>query len=302
MTESLYGLCSFWRAHLRKPGTTLNTKADEPLSRRSFLLAYFLLTFLISWSGAFAVIAGSLLHQRFISKGTGLIVFPAMLLGPCVSGVLLTWLSSKSEGLRSLSAGLRKWRVEPCWYALLLLPPMLVLAILYCLKIVVSSGFSPNHFYLGILFGIPAGIFEEIGWTGYAYPRMASKWSPLFGAVILGLLWSLWHLPAINFLGASAPHGAYWFRFLLAFGLAMTAMRVVICWLYSNTNSILLAQLMHISSTGSLVAFSPPVTPSQEAFWYAIYGGVLWVIAALIVAIDRRRLRREKRQPVGYAY
>jgi hypothetical protein len=45
----------------------------------------------------------------------------------------------------------------------------------------------------------------------------------------------------------------------------MTAMRVLISWLYINTKSVLIAQLMHIGSTGSLVIFSPPaVSASQE--------------------------------------
>ena len=54
--------------------------------------------------------------------------------------------------------------------------------------------------------------------------------------------------------------------------LAMTAMRVLIAWIYTNTKSVLLAQLMHVSSTGSLVLFSAArVTALQEAMWYALY-------------------------------
>jgi uncharacterized protein len=56
----------------------------------------------------------------------------------------------------------------------------------------------------------------------------------------------------------------------------MTAMRVLIAWLYVNTKSVLLAQLMHVSSTGTLVIFSPAVSAAQEAIWYALYGCVLW--------------------------
>ena len=47
----------------------------------------------------------------------------------------------------------------------------------------------------------------------------------------------------------------------------MTAMRVLIAWIYTNTKSLLMAQLMHVSSTGSLVVFSAArVTAAQEAF------------------------------------
>jgi hypothetical protein len=108
----------------------------------------------------------------------------------------------------------------------------------------------------------------------------------------LGVLWALWHLPVVDFLGAASPHGEYWFAFFLAFALAMTAMRLMICWIYLNTGSVLMAQLMHISSTGALVIFSAPrVTAGQEAMWYGIYGGALWVVVAIVVAVCGRGLR-----------
>jgi uncharacterized protein len=71
----------------------------------------------------------------------------------------------------------------------------------------------------------------------------------------------------------------------------MTAMRVLICWLYTNTKSVLIAQFMHISSTGSLVIFSPPaVSAQQEVIWYALYGMALWVVALIVVKKFATRL------------
>jgi hypothetical protein len=77
----------------------------------------------------------------------------------------------------------------------------------------------------------------------------------------------------VNYLGTATPQGAYLFPFFLAFTFAMTAMRVLICWLYTNIKSVLITELMHISSSGSLVIFSPPaVSARQELIWY----GTLW--------------------------
>jgi CAAX protease family protein len=91
-------------------------------------------------------------------------------------------------------------------------------------------------------------------------------------------------LPVVKYLGAATPHGAYWLPFFLAFTLDMTAMRVLIGWLYTHTRSVLLAQLMHVSSTGSLVVFSAPrVTAGQEVFWYVAYGIALWIVIAVVV-------------------
>jgi hypothetical protein len=63
----------------------------------------------------------------------------------------------------------------------------------------------------------------------------------------------------------------------------MTAMRVIVSWVYVNTGSVLFAQLMHISSTASLVVFSPPrVTAGQETLWYFVYAAALWTVVALL--------------------
>src|SRR5207302_4312547 len=104
---------------------------------------------------------------------------PVMLIGPCISGIVLTALIDGRGGLRNLAARICKWKVAPRWYLVLVIPPSLVLATLCLLKLTVSASFSPNNFYIGVLFGIPDGIFEEIGWTGFAYPRMALQWSAL---------------------------------------------------------------------------------------------------------------------------
>ncbi len=86
------------------------------------------------------------------------------------------------------------------------------------------------------------------------------------------------------------PHGRTWPFFFLAFVLALTALRVLISWIYSNSGSLFLAQLMHASSTGSLVVFGATlVTPTQEATWYAMYALLLGLAAFAIVRTVRIR-------------
>jgi uncharacterized protein len=249
------------------------------------IASYFVLTFAISWTGAFLVAAPKLLHSEVLSKLTGILMFPAMLLGPATCGILMTRIVDGTAGLRDLLSRATRFRVPACWYVSLLIPPVAVLFALTVLKAFVSPAFSPNQFYLGVLFGVAAGILEEIGWMGFAYPQMSRRFPPFRAAVLLGILWSIWHLPVIDFLGAATPHRAAWFPFFLAFAAAMTAMRVIIAWVYNNTRSLPLAQLLHISSTGSLVAFSPAgVSPKQEAFWYAAYAALLWLLVLSLIA------------------
>ena len=267
---------------------------QEAIIRRHPVVTYFALTFLISWAGALAVTAPHLIRHQVLPQMTGILMFPVMLLGPSLAGIVLTKIVDGKSGLRVLFSQMFRAWVAPRWYTALLLPPALVLTVLLVLERFVSPVYAPNRFFMGILFGIPAGFFEEIGWTGYAFPKMRSESNGLAPSILLGLLWSLWHLPVINYLGTATPHGAYWLPFFLAFSLAMTAMRVLIAWIYTNTKSVLLAQLMHVSSTGSLVLFGAArVTAAQEAMWYALYGTVLWIAVGIVVKAFGRRLGRD---------
>jgi len=254
---------------------------------------YFAVTYIISWTGAFLLVAPRLLQHEPVPRRIGLLMFPVMLVGPSLASVVLTVMRDGARGLRDLLNRLFvgfAWR----WYAPLLIPPVAVLAILFCLSTFVSPAFTPNTFFVGIIFGIVAGFVEEIGWMGYAFPKMRGTHSALTTSITLGLLWSAWHLPVIDYLGTAIPHGAYWPRFFLAFTLVMTAMRVLIGWAYTNTKSVFLTQWLHASSTGSLVVLSPiGITPEQEALWYAMYGLALWMIVAVILRRYGKRLTRQ---------
>ncbi|MGA9718040.1 MAG: CPBP family intramembrane glutamic endopeptidase [Acidobacteriaceae bacterium] len=260
--------------------------------RRHPVVSYFALTFTLSWIAAFLVAAPRLVHHQPLPKITGILMFPAMLLGPSLAGIVLTRLVDGKAGLRDLFSRMGRLRFPAAWYLGLLIPPMLVLTVLLAMAVWISPAYAPNLFLIGILFGLPAGFLEEIGWTGFAFPKMRSERRWLGPSIVLGLLWSAWHLPVINFLGTASPHGSYWLPFFLAFALAMTAMRVLIAWLYTNTRSVLLVQLMHVSSTGSLVVFSAPrVTAAQEVCWYVVYGLALWVVVGIVAKLNSQRIQ-----------
>lgn len=266
--------------------------------QRHPLATYFGMTYLISWGGAFLVVAPKLLRGMPISQVDGLLMFPVLLLGPIIAGITLTAITEGSSGLRKLFARMGRWR-NGAWYLALLIPPVLVLAVLFFLRATLSPAFTPRLAIFGIFYGILPGFVEEIGWTGYAYPRMKVRRSALAAALLLGVPWGLWHLPVIDFLGAAYPHGAYWLPYALAFVVAMTAMRVLIAWVYCNTGSLLLAQLLHAISTASLVVFSPaPLSPAREALWYAVYAVALWGVVTLIVILYGKQLTHQH-APVG---
>ena len=259
-------------------------RGQKSFVRRRPVLSYFALAFAISWAGALLVVSPYLLRREDVPKLAGILMFPPMLLGPSVAGILLTRVVEGREGLRDLFSRMRQIAFPARWYAALLIAPILVPGVLLVLKTFVSAAYTPNRFLPGLGFGLLAGFFEEIGWMGYAFPKMRRGWGPLASAVVLGLLWGAWHLPVVDYLGAASPHGAYWFPFFLGFTGTITAMRVLIAFVYTRTNSVLLAQLMHASSTSALAVFSPAgVSARQEVVWYSAYGVALWVVVAVVV-------------------
>ena len=280
----------------KRSGSPANSRRGSLRSRNVIqghpILAYFVLTFVISWTLAFLVVAPNLLQGQPISYFSGVIMFPAMLLGPFVVGIVMTRAVDGRDGLRDLFARVRTWKLGKWYVPAIAVPPVLILATLFILSTFVAPAFVPNVFPYGFGFGIVAGLLEEIGWTGYAIRKLSTKYSALTSAVLLGGIWGLWHAPVVDFLGAAYPHGVYWLPFYLSFIAIIMAIRVLIVWLYSNTRSILVAQVMHASSTGFWATLAPmAVTPAQESGWYAVYALMLWTVVALIAIRYGRALK-----------
>jgi membrane protease YdiL (CAAX protease family) len=269
----------------------------KQIINKSPVTVFFILAFFISWSGVFVLIAPKLLSASTIPKTDGLLLFPVMIIGVAIAGIVMILLTEGKAGLRNFRSRLFKWKIPVRWYAIaILVPPVLILFTLVVLSIFVSASFKPNFFPFGILFGIPAGIFEEIGWTGFAVYKLTTTKSILFSGIFAGLLWGTWHLPVIDFLGAATPHGSFLFFFFLSFIALLTAMRLLMVWVYSFTNSIFIVQLMHIISTGSLVLLGPAkVTPAQETLWYALYAMLLWIVVLIFITqkIENRYAKKK---------
>jgi membrane protease YdiL (CAAX protease family) len=167
--------------------------------KKHLVLTYFALTFAISWGAILIVVGpGGIPVTTEQLEMLGL----AMLLGPSVAGILLTGLASGRVGLRELLSRLLRWRVGARWYAVALLTAplstaavLLALSLLYpeFLPVIFTSDDKATLLLTGITAGLMVGLFEELGWTGFAVPRLRLRYGVLTTGLIVGLLWGAWH-------------------------------------------------------------------------------------------------------------
>lgn len=255
------------------------------LMQRYPVTSYFVLAYLISWGGSFAIGGSKFLCGEPLDFEDAMRMGLLMLAGPLIAGIAMTYLVDGKTGLRNLFSRMLKWRVGLRWYAAaLLIFPTLILGVLWTLTAFVSPDFAPTFMAFGILGGLLAGFIEEIGWMGFAYPRMETKFGTWRATIYLALLHGLWHAMA-GYLWEAGTYGVYWLpRFIAMWFVAMMAMRILLVWIYSNTGSLLLAQLTHASSTGFLIILSPSmISPANETLWYAVYAVILWIPAAIVI-------------------
>jgi membrane protease YdiL (CAAX protease family) len=260
--------------------------------QRHQLVSYFALAYGITWGGILLFLASKGFQLAAIQADELPFIFLLMLAGPSASSLILTAVLDGRSGLRDLWTRLTRWRVCWTWYAVALLTiPALVLVILSALNVVVSPAFAPGFQVVGLVFGLLAGGLEEIGWTGFATPRLLKNHTPLKAGFILGLLWAFWHILA-DFTFNFSTMGLLWPLWFITFWLLpLVAYRMLMTWVYAHTQSVLVAQLMHASYTGWLYVLSPAASFSQNLLWQTVFAASLWAMVAVVAILSRRQRR-----------
>jgi len=264
---------------------------EQRFVKRHSIPIYFVLAFAISWIGTFIVIGPKFLAGEVIEfSDLGVMAF-AMLNGPFIAGLLMTYLADGKRGIKEFFARLKKYKVAGRWYLPLLIFPVLLLCVSVLLGVLVSPELAPTLGFMGLIGGPMAGLLEETGWMGFAYPRMKGKSSALSTAIYLGVIHGIWHIVA-DFLGNFGSMGGYWPLYFFGFFLHIVPLRVLIVWVYSNTESLFLAMLMHASSTGFYgILISTTMAPVNWVIYYNVYGVVLCLVASVVALKHGRTLK-----------
>lgn len=276
--------------------------------KRRPVLTYFALAFAISWGGVLLAIGGpSGIPGTPEAFGTLLpFVGLAMMAGPPVAGILLTGLSGGGAGFREFLSRLLRWRVGVSWYAVALLTaPLLKMAVLLAL-LVFSAEFVPGVFasdnkafmvLFGLAMALGAGIFEELGWTGFAVPMMRRRYSVLATGLVVGFLWAAWHL-LVQIWSPGASSGAFSLSILLLDPFFfMVGYRVLMVWVYDRTQSLLVAILMHLGLTASALILNP-LGFAETAGWPLltfdlVWAAAVWIVVASVAMANRGQFSRQ---------
>lgn len=243
-------------------------------------MGYFVLAYALSWSiGIPLALLGRANQQPVPFAIHYLIAY-----GPMLAALIMTGLIEGKPGVQALLGRLVDWRVKPAWW-LVAVSPLLLFAVLALglallsqpvdLGLLGQVNFLPN---LGIgallLWILTFGVGEEMGWRGYALPRLQRTHSALKANLILAPLWALWHLPQFFYL--------FELSMLPGWLLGLLAGAIVFTWLYNSARgSILIVAVWH-------GAFNF-ITASQagEGIIAAVLNTIVMIWAILVVILYR---------------
>lgn len=275
----------------------MTASTPGPPGRRRSLIAFVLVTYGVTWVLLLPIVLSGNPSGSPVLLG----LYALGAFAPSAAGLVLAYSDGGRGALRSLLGRVTRWRVRPRWYlAAIGVPIGLKLG---ALGVLVAAGYPapalpeaatwPVVFTVAIAAGfVPGAIGEELGWRGFALPRLQERFDALGASLLLGIVWALWHLPTffVEFTGqASLP-----MAWLL---IEIVGASILYTWIVNNADgSVLLAILFHAANN----ALTPIVFPGIVDAGYADVFGVataaaVWLGAiVVVVGFGRESLSRTR--------
>lgn len=242
-----------------------------------------MLTFVFSWllwipSSIFGL--GTVLYQDWVG---GLRVIGTF--APTIAGFVLSYMEEKNTGVFELAR--RGWHYGKIIYvvvAIILIPILCFFSLWLALiteglvlaEIIIVSRWDAFIPYILTVFLIGGPLQEEFGWRGYALDRLESKYNAFYSSLIVGVLWSIWHLPSFFIPGTIQNEQSFF-----AFFTSVLLISILFTWLYNNTNrSVLVVMLFHTS-----INVSYWTIPINNTFSGPIYYTMMLAIIVIIIIV-----------------
>lgn len=215
-------------------------------------------------------------------------------LGASLAGIILAAVEGRRRGLRELLSRILIWKVGFQWWAFVLLFAIVPsVAALYLFNIfggpsVDWSSLEPLYSVIPtiIILTVFAGIGEEFGWRGFAMPRLQARYNALMASIIVGMIWSLWHIPLFLLEGTTEyawrseagliPAVLGHMVFLIAWSIQFT-------WVFNNTKgSVLLAAVLHGAGNAWYGGY---IDVYRGYFWGVVAFTVVSVVISIIIVL-----------------
>ena len=262
------------------------------------LVAFVLLAFLFSWTawGLLAVLG----TEPGLNVGGVLWLLGG--LGPPIAAIAVARFTDDGQSPRQLLRQILRWRVGWRWYAIAIgLPGLVVISALVIDAYARGSATPLPHaefvlFFVGVFVvnTIIGGGLEEIGWRGFALPRLQASLDAFTASLVIGVVWMIWHAPLFVVPGvvqADLP--------VLPFVVQGIALAVVFTWVYNGTRgSLLLVILLHGSVNTWLSAVWLLRDDVDPLTFWTMALLVCAIAVGLVVVYGAKNLSRTVRQTV----
>jgi membrane protease YdiL (CAAX protease family) len=137
---------------------------------------------------------------------------------------------------------------------------------------------------------VGGGLDEEVGWRGYALPRLQALLPPVPSNLVLGLVWSAWHLPLFLMPGSTHSESS-----LVLYFVETTALSFVLGWIWNGTRgNLLLVVLAHAASNAGdnlrYVAVGFPEGAANVNLIQGTVAAIMTMVALGLILMTRGRL------------
>ncbi len=277
-------------------------EAIRSFAARWTLPTYFLLSYAFTWAFAIPLMflwrVGQPLEWWFV-------FFLPLPYGPSIAALAMTYVLEGKAGLKRLVGKLFLWRVSWKWYAFIALTPLMISVFavgLSSFRETALNGFDPSGWLFilpMLLIALPFGpLPEELGWRGFALPRLRQRFGVLESGLILGVVWTFWHTPMFWIGTAMSPSLGLSPGVVLLYLAFITAESVLIAVVWEKTKgSVLIATLFHLTfnvSAGYLLSMTPDLSPAQELEIETLSTALVWALALACVFLLPKNARKPK--------
>ena len=226
-------------------------------------------------------------------------------LGPLIASLVTTWIFQKKEGVKLLIK--RCLQVRPLMYLIIaLFSPFLLVFISILINHFVDH--SPIH-YSGILTSkefpqfnlltifiyniIFFGFGEEVGWRGFALPRLQEKFNALTSSLILTVFWAIWHWPLFFY---RPGYISMDFAGIVGWIFSLLTGSILLTWLYNSSRaSILICAVFHSTID---IAFTADLA-SQNIVNYMGFLITVWGILTIVVFKPKNLATNEREKNIS---